>query len=96
MAGCTNFRPAAEVACREQSVQGLRAPVCAHPRGEDLAGGHRVRRRHLGLAGHRSWKDKDGSQTVIDFTRIGHRPEPAAKEMASQLNSQTSLPSGSA
>lgn len=57
------------------------------PGGEDLQVDIEFADDIWDLAGHRSWKDKDGSQTVIDFTRIGHKWRPAAKEMALlQLN----------
>lgn len=52
------------------------------PGGDDLT--HRVRfsADQWNLAGHPTWRDKAGSQVVIDFQRISTRWRDAAKELA--------------
>lgn len=57
------------------------------PGGEDMASDVRFADDVWNLAGHRSWKAKDGAQTSIRFDRISVKWRTAAKELALlQLN----------
>jgi hypothetical protein len=57
------------------------------PGGEDLTGRSVFGDDEWDLAGHRTWKDKSGAATRLDFSRIGVRWRQTAKDLALlQLN----------